>query len=29
MKRMMELQDRGAEVFETLQRLSEKLGKLK
>ena len=29
MKRMMELQDRGAEVFETLQQLSEKLGKLK
>jgi prefoldin subunit 5 len=29
MKRMMELQDRGEEVYETLQRLSEKLGQLK
>jgi CheY-like chemotaxis protein len=29
MKRMMELQDRGEEIYETLQHLTEKLGQLK
>jgi CheY-like chemotaxis protein len=29
MKRMMELQDRGEEIYETLQQLTEKLGQLK